>query len=78
MENSPADMHLIQIGKNGVTDSLISEIRKQLRKKKSDKVKILKSALGEVDKKEIASDVANRSGGILVDVRGNTFVLKRK
>ncbi len=78
MAKETSEVYVIQIGKNGVTDQILSEIRKQLRKKKALKVRILKSALGETDKYGIAEEVSSKSGGILVDVRGNTFTLKRK
>lgn len=67
----------IQIGKSGVTDSLIDEIKKQVRRQKILKVRILKSARTK-DKEEIAQGVAEKTNSRLLDVRGNTFTLARK
>jgi len=72
------DKAQLHIGKGGVTDSVVVEIRAQLKKKKVLKIRMLKSALGERDRKEIASEVAARCGASLEDVRGHTFTLKRK
>lgn len=69
---------IINIGKNCVTDSLVEEIKKQLKKRKTIKVKILKSAMEAKDRKSIADDVAARTGGDLVSLVGFTFVLRKK
>ncbi len=68
----------IQIGKNGITDNLIIEIKNQLKKKKELKVKILKSARMEKDRKEIAAEVAERTRSRLLQLRGNVFILSKK
>lgn len=68
----------IQIGKYGITDSLISEIKIQLKKKKILKVKILKSARSKKDKREIAKEVAEMANAELVAMRGNTFTLEKR
>ncbi|MBN2252000.1 MAG: YhbY family RNA-binding protein [Candidatus Altiarchaeota archaeon] len=72
------DTPLIQIGKQGVTESIIAEISAQLKRKKVLKVRMLKSALGEKDKREIAEEVAVKARAVLSDVRGNTFTLKKR
>ncbi len=46
------------IGKNGVTDSLIEEINRQLKDNKLIKVKILKSAMESMPREEIANKLA--------------------
>jgi len=68
----------IQIGKNGITDNLIAEIKEQLKKKKALKVKILKTARTEKDRKEIAAEVAKRTNSNLLQLRGNVFILSKK
>jgi len=52
---------LLNIGKNGVTDSLIEELLRQLKQNKLVKVKILKSALGDMDRKAISEELAKRT-----------------
>ncbi len=68
----------LQIGKTGVTENILGEIKTQLKKHKIMKVKILRSAKGDKDSKEIAGEVATHVKAKLLDVRGNTFILKRE
>ena len=69
---------LLNIGKNGVTDSVIEELLRQLKRNKLVKVKILKSALEDMDRKAIAGELAKRTGSQLVEIRGSSAVLYRK
>ena len=73
-----AEVMVVQLGKAGITDSFIEEVRDQVKKKKTVKVKILRSAKGEKDREEIAAEVAKRCNAVLADVRGNTFVLTKR
>lgn len=75
---SKEDIPVIQVGKNGVTEQLIVEIKKYLKKNRTLKVRILKSAYSErEDKKKIAEDVSAKCKVKLVDLRGNTFIITR-
>ncbi|ODS41845.1 MAG: hypothetical protein MSIBF_00305 [Candidatus Altiarchaeales archaeon IMC4] len=67
----------VMIGKNGVTETVISEIRLQIAKNRKIKVKILGSAKEGTTCKEIAEEVAGLTRTKLVDVRGNTFVISK-
>jgi RNA-binding protein len=67
----------IQVGKSGVTESLIAEIKAQLKRKKILKVRILKSAR-TVDRRVIAGEIAKRANANLSIVRGNTFTLTKR
>ncbi len=69
---------LLNIGKNGVSDSLIEELLRQIKRNKLVKVKILKSALEDMDRKAIAEELAKRTGSQLIDIRGSSAVLYRK
>ena len=69
---------LLNIGKNGVSDSLIEELLRQLKRNKLVKVKILKSALEDLDRKAIAGELAKRTGSQLVEIKGSSAVLYRK
>ena len=69
----------ILIGKEGATAQMVNEVAKQLEARKMIKVKILKTALKEIETKEIAVKIAEQTESELVDVRGHTFLLfKRK
>jgi len=66
------------IGKNGVTPSLIEEIKRQLKDNKLIKVKLLKSAVEAMPREEIAKDLAEKTRSELIEVKGNTVVLFKR
>ena len=63
----------LRVGKGGITESLVEELKLQLKDRKLVKVRILK---GDVD--EIAGKLADEAGIDLVEVRGKTAVFWRK
>ncbi len=70
----------INIGKNGLSENVVNEIKKRLKKKGIIKVRVLKSAreiLG-ISRKDVARLVAEKTGAELVEVRGYTFILRVK
>jgi len=66
----------VYIGKEGITQSVVFELTKQLKKNKLVKVKMLASVEG--DKDELAEQLVRDSGSILVEVRGRTIVLAKE
>ncbi len=69
----------IWVGKDGLTDQLISEIEKQLQRNKQVKVKILPAALqADNTAQAIAAIAAQKTNSALVEVRGHVFILFRK
>ena len=62
------------IGKNGANNSIVLELRRQLKLRKMVKVKILKTALFESSREEIAHEIEQASGARLVDLKGATAV----
>lgn len=69
---------LTHIGKNGVTPSVIEEVSRQLKDNKLVKVKLLKSAVEEMPRDEIAKLLAEKTDSELIEVKGNTIVLFRR
>ncbi|MEX2680870.1 MAG: YhbY family RNA-binding protein [Candidatus Sigynarchaeota archaeon] len=68
----------IQIGKNGIPESVINYIKEQLKVKSPLKIKVLKSAIsGDKDADYYAREVSKQVHAKLVGVRGNTFVIGR-
>lgn len=65
-----ATMH---IGKEGVTDGLVEELKNQIKVNKLIKIKVLASSAGM--KKELAKELAQRAGVELIEVRGNTILV---
>ncbi len=67
----------IWVGKDGASPQTTNEISRQLEKKKTVKVQILKSALNDESAKGIAIKVAQQTESTLIDVRGHTFILHK-
>ncbi len=63
----------VHIGKGGLTDSVIEEVKNQIKKNKLVKVKVLPSSSQE--KHELAEQLAARAGVRLIEVRGSTILL---
>ena len=68
----------IRIGKNGISREVLAEIDGRLERTEMLKGKILKTALTETKAKAIATEIAQQTDAILVEVRGHTFMLYRK
>lgn len=69
---------IMQIGKSGLSETVIDEIKRQLRQKRLIKIKLLKSSLGEKDRKTIAKKVAEKVDAEYVDLIGYMLTLKKK
>lgn len=68
---------ILNIGKNGVTDTLVEELNKQIKANRLVKVRILKSAEEGKDLKNIAEEIAAATRSTVIEVRGRTVVLYR-
>ncbi|MGI5992790.1 MAG: YhbY family RNA-binding protein [Methanosarcina sp.] len=68
---------ILNIGKNGVTDTLIEELNKQIKANRLVKVRILKSAEEGKDLNAIAEEIAAATRSTLIEIRGRTVVLYR-
>ncbi len=68
------------VGRTGLTEGVLEEIDKNLRKKKMVKVKMLKTALKSTgkDRFTLAKEIAERLNAKLVEVRGRTLILYRE
>lgn len=64
----------IWVGKSGITDSVIRELKDQLKSKKFVKVKILKNAVKGVPRNKIARELEEHSGAKLLETRGGVAV----
>jgi RNA-binding protein YhbY len=63
----------LQIGQSGATESIVAELRAQVKKRQVVKAKRLRSAEVE-DEKAFWSELAERAGVRLLEVRGHTAV----
>lgn len=67
----------INIGKNGVNENVIEEIKRQLKNEEIVKIRFTRSV--SFNKDEFLEDIVDKTRSKLVDVRGNVAVLyKRK
>ena len=70
---------VVRIGKTGITEGLIEEIKRNLEKHKIVKVKILKSYRETIEKsrQELADTIAKLVNAKVVEIRGYTLTLER-
>jgi RNA-binding protein len=64
----------IEVGKSGLTDAVVAELKEQLERHGLVKVGLRPAATHEPGRDVVANELATRSGGDLVEVRGNTAV----
>jgi len=67
----------VRIGKAGVTDTLIDEIRQQLASRSLVKIKANKGLIERDQRQAVWDFIAESTGGVLVLQRGNIGVLWR-
>jgi RNA-binding protein len=68
---------MMQIGKAGVSDSVVEEAKRLLKRHQYIKVRILRNAIGEFSKLDLMKLLCERSGATFAGVRGNTAVIHR-
>jgi RNA-binding protein len=68
----------IIIGKNGLTDQVVNNIKSELSKHKLVKLKILKSYISENDKDIVFKDIAEKTGAKVVHTIGFTITLTKR
>jgi len=68
----------VWIGKGGVTDALLGQIKRQLDANEMVKVKAHKTSLKNAGVAEDAERIARETTSEIVDVRGRTFTIYRQ
>jgi RNA-binding protein len=63
---------MVRIGKDGLTENVVRSLEEVISSRELVKVKILQNA--EIDKREVAYELALKSGCELVDIIGKTLV----
>ena len=66
---------ILQVGKSGVTENLVEQVRLALEAHELIKISILQNC--DQDRHEVAEQLANGAGADLVQVLGKTVVLYR-
>jgi len=67
----------VNIGKQGITENVIREIKRRLKDEEAIKVRVLRSfkKISGREVEDIAEEVAKKVDAEVVDVRGNVFVI---
>ncbi|MBS3127853.1 YhbY family RNA-binding protein [Candidatus Woesearchaeota archaeon] len=68
----------VQVGKAGITPSLIEEIKKQLKARKHIKVRLLKACLEDKTKQELFKELPIKTGAQVIHKVGFIIILEKK
>jgi RNA-binding protein YhbY len=71
------DPAMAQIGKGGVSDNLVKETIRLLKRHHYIKVRLLRSSLEKDTKLELINSLCEKTGAKLAGIRGNTAVIFR-
>lgn len=63
----------VHVGKEGLTEGIVEEVKAQLKRAKLIKVRVLPAA--DKDKDEVAEELATRTNAKVVETRGFTVLL---
>ena len=69
---------VLMVGKKGLMENAIKELSILLKNKKLIKIKLLKSAIQNKNKKELINEIVEKTGSELVEAVGNVVVLHKK
>ncbi len=69
---------VIRVGKNGVTENIINEVKMLVKKKKIVKIKVLRSALYSETMDQIADKILKETNLKIVQLRGHSVVVRGK
>lgn len=65
----------VRIGKTGITENIVEEVRGQLAKRKLVKIKINKGIYDREDRAQVWEYLAQETSSLIVHTRGNVGVL---
>jgi RNA-binding protein len=72
------DKPRVHIGKGGVDESVVAEIRRQLKRQRLIKVRILPSAMAATPLDDLVTNLVTQTGATAYGRRGFVVVLGRK
>lgn len=67
---------VVFVGKEGITDAVLGEVARVLKKRELVKVRLLDTVEGH--RKDVAGELAERAGAELIQVLGRTVLLWRR
>lgn len=65
----------LNLGKAGITEPFVAEVKVFLRKHRRIRIRVLKSALVGKRTSQLAAELASKASAVLADVRGHTITL---
>jgi len=68
----------VWIGKNGITQGIIDDISRKLKKDQIVKIRILRSGLKSGSCEKLAEEVSRLTESTLIETRGHTIILFKK
>jgi len=77
MSEKVNEIFVVRIGKSGITDGIVEEIKRHLRQKKIVKVKFLSAFMKGKDKRLVAQEIACKCEASVFQRVGFTVVLKK-
>jgi len=72
------ELKTLNLGKMGLKENFLAEVKAILNKHRKIKIKVMKSALEGRKTDDLAREVSAKTNSNLVDVRGHTFILEKK
>ena len=69
---------ILRIGKNGLTETVLKDIKDHLRKRKLIKVKFLRAFIKDKNKKEAAKEIADKTDSEIIQQIGFVIVLYKE
>ncbi|PLW79539.1 RNA-binding protein [Candidatus Woesearchaeota archaeon] len=69
---------IVQVGKNGLSENVINEIKKVLKTKKLVKVKLTRGVLEENDKKDLSKMIADLTESEIISLVGFNLTIYPK
>ncbi|MHA1379355.1 MAG: YhbY family RNA-binding protein [Candidatus Helarchaeota archaeon] len=69
---------ILILGKNGVNEAFLDEFKRQIKRNKIIKIKILKTAFEQGTKEKIISDLESLGNAKCLEVRGNHVIFLKE
>ncbi|MCS3923523.1 YhbY family RNA-binding protein [Methanosalsum natronophilum] len=67
----------LNIGKKGLDEQVIEELKKTIKKDRLVKVKVLKTALEDKDIETISNEITEKTSSTLIEIRGYSVTIYR-
>ena len=69
---------VVRIGKSGLSESLVKEIKKVLDERKLIKIKLLQSSIDNADKDKLIEEIVAKTQSELIESVGNMVVIRKQ